>query len=331
MAPREVYLKNIEEALAFLVSKVAISGRMNLLDDHVLSEPFFARFLNELYGWNLVTSNDNVANTVAVDLIDKSQKLSVQVTTNTRKEKIQNTLNKAKDHLKGYHVQFVFITTDARNLSRMDFTIPEDISFVPSDDIIDTSQLMITCQSIDVASLLRLQNLCKEEVLPIQEIPVQSSELVKVLRAVSKIRIDYSNELRVPRSFKIQDKIDFNCLRPIQAQTIDELASYNPRLDTTYETFAQDGVSPGIIFQKLSAIYQNQTLRHTDDNAPLIFLKMVEELMNYVVDKFHLDSEMSPEKIEYCCRIILVDAFIRCKIFVDPEGYHYDTTNRHQA
>jgi hypothetical protein len=120
-------------------------------------------------------------------------------------------------------------------------------------------------------------------------------------------------------------------LRPIQAQTIDELASYNPRLDTTYETFAQDGVSPGIIFQKLSAIYQNQTLRHTDDNAPLIFLKMVEELMNYVVDKFHLDSEMSPEKIEYCCRIILVDAFIRCKIFVDPEGYHYDTTNRHQA
>ncbi|WP_337248843.1 ABC-three component system protein [Companilactobacillus zhachilii] len=323
--------KNHRRIARFLVSKVKMSGRMNLLDDHVLAESFFLRFLNELYGWNLCTSNVNVSNAAAVDLIDVDRKISVQVTTNIRKDKIQSTLTKAKEALKDYQIKFLFITTDARKLSKMSYSNPENVLFDPKKDIIDTSRLMMDCQSCDVATLLILQKLCKDEIIPVQELPVQNSEIVEVLRAVSKIHINVLNDLKIPRPFSIQEKIDYNKLKPIQNQTIDELVSYNPNLDTIYETFAQDGVSPGIIFQKLSSIYQNQTLRSPDQSAPITFLNMVTELMKYVIDSFSLDSEMSPEKIEYCCRIILVDAFVRCKIFIDPEGYHYDTTNRHSA
>ena len=36
--------------------------------------------------------------------------------------------------------------------------------------------------------------------------------------------------------------------------------------------------------------------------------------------------EISAEELEFCVGIIVVDAFIRCKIFKNPEGYNYVTT-----
>ncbi|RXT26839.1 hypothetical protein BVJ53_05660 [Lacticaseibacillus chiayiensis] len=332
MAPREVYLKAIGNALAYLVSQLSVNGRMNLLDGHMLSEHFFEQFLNELYGWHLATANDTVANASSIDLIDSASKLSVQITTNKTKSKVQNTLEKASKAHDGFRVAFVFIALDARNLAKMKYSIPKNISFNPKTDIFDIGQLLLTCQDKQTETLLRLQDLCKSEVLPVMEdIPVQESELVKVLRAVAKINIEITNTLKVPMAFDIQQKIDFNDLGLIQQQTIDELAFYNASLDDIYELFTQEGITPGIIFQKLSSIYQRQSLENPDDSAPLKFLNMVDALMTYVHSTSRLDNEMSQEKVEYCCRIILVDAFIRCKIFKNPEGYSYDSTNRHPA
>lgn len=332
MAPHEVYLKTISDALAFLVSQLSMNGRMNLLDGHVLAEHFFEQFLNELYGWHLSSTNDTVPNASAIDLIDDKSKLSVQVSTNTKKSKVQTTLKKASQAHEGYHVAFVFITHDARNLSRLKYSVPENIIFNPIKDIFDMSQLMLACQDSQTETLLRLQDLCKSDVLPVQDnVPIQDSELVQVLRAIAKINMGVTNNLKIPRRFAIQQKIDFNDLGLIQQQTIDELAVYNVSLDNIYELFTQDGITPGIIFQKLSAIYQRQLIEKPDESSPSRFLSMVDALMTFVHDTSLLDTEMSQEKIEYCCRIILVDAFIRCKIFKNPEGYSYDSTNRHPA
>jgi hypothetical protein len=39
--------------------------------------------------------------------------------------------------------------------------------------------------------------------------------------------------------------------------------------------------------------------------------------------KHSIDGELTKESIDICSDIIVVDAFIRCKIFENPEGYSY--------
>ena len=51
------YFKYIDEKLNLLSLRVGRSGKLNLLDINSHSEDFYERFLNLIYGWNLVNLN----------------------------------------------------------------------------------------------------------------------------------------------------------------------------------------------------------------------------------------------------------------------------------
>lgn len=69
---------------------------MNILDLHVHSEDFYQNFFNILYGWNLENLNNQnkLQNIEAIDLIDHSSKVIIQVSATNTKEKIESTLQK---------------------------------------------------------------------------------------------------------------------------------------------------------------------------------------------------------------------------------------------
>lgn len=43
------------------------------------------------------------------------------------------------------------------------------------------------------------------------------------------------------------------------------------------------------------------------------------------IRKHSISGELTKESIDICSDIIVVDAFIRCRIFENPEGYSYVT------
>lgn len=328
MTLREVYFKSIEAKLQHLVNSIKVNGRLNLLDGHLFAEPFFAQFLNILYHYHLKDTNRTKSNYAAIDLVDEVGKVAIQVTSQITRSKIQKTLLKSNlDAMSEYRVQFVVITEDATNLSRKPYQNPSEVQFSEKTDIIDMTRLLADCRDTNIDILLQLKILCDKELGADEPPRYETSLLVEVVKLVAKMQVSPATGIKIPYPFDIQEKIDFNELKPIQDNTIEPLQLYNPELDQIYESFALEGTSPAIIFQKLVSVYQNQRMRNPDKNPAVVFLDMVNDLMTYIDRSANMDFSLSMEQKEYFCRVILVDAFIRCKIFENPEGYQYDTTN----
>lgn len=61
------------------------------------------------------------------------------------------------------------------------------------------------------------------------------------------------------------------------------------------------------------------------ENECEIFLVVMDKIAQRVLNSKNY-IEISLEELEFCVGIIVVDAFIRCKIFKNPEGYNYVIT-----
>ena len=120
--------------------------------------------------------------------------------------------------------------------------------------------------------------------------------------------------------FEIDKKIEFNDLQPVK-DIIDEYKVYYHRLDEKYSEFDKRGANKSIsIFRVLKAQYLKFSPK-SKDSCDLFFaiinevIEMVMNSKNYIAIPY--------EELEMCVNIIVVDAFVRCKIFENPEGYDH--------
>ena len=67
-----------------------------------------------------------------------------------------------------------------------------------------------------------------------------------------------------------------------------------------------------------------EACRETDNECE-IFLLVINKVIEIVLNSNNY-TEIPYEELEICVEIIVVDAFIRCKIFENPEGYSYAIT-----
>lgn len=107
---RPNYFNAIEERLNFHALRIISRGRLNILDYHGHSENFFQFFLNEVYGWSVTNENDFKQNIEAIDLIDHTNNLILQVSATSSKQEIESSLSKdlIKNYI-GYTFKFVSI------------------------------------------------------------------------------------------------------------------------------------------------------------------------------------------------------------------------------
>src|SRR5262245_52609859 len=98
MLYKEGLVKDIRLAFAALTAYLQMGGKLNLTDAHVQSESFVQDLLNAVYGWQLESTNQTASNYKCIDLIDKSQKLGMQVSSDNRSTKINDTLTCLSTH-----------------------------------------------------------------------------------------------------------------------------------------------------------------------------------------------------------------------------------------
>jgi hypothetical protein len=77
---------------------VAASNKLNLTDVNNFSEDFYEQLLNLVYDYKLKNANHFVPNAAAIDLIDLSNKISVQVTSTSSLKKTTTTVTKFIEH-----------------------------------------------------------------------------------------------------------------------------------------------------------------------------------------------------------------------------------------
>lgn len=320
---RTNYFNIIEERLNLLALRIISRGKLNILDIHGHSENFFQYFLNEVYRWVVTNENDNKQNVEAIDLIDHTNKFVIQVSATSSKQKIESSLSKDSiRNYKGYTFKFVSIARDAEDLRKVTFKNPYAIDFTPSTDIIDKNSILSTIRGLHIDDQKRIYDFVKKE-LAIEIDPMKlETNLATVINILSKEDWDKSEPVTEINSFEIDRKITHNNLNGAKV-IIDDYTVHYGRVDKIYSEYDSQGRNKSrTVLGTIRQEYAKAKSNLTDDQLFFeVVLKVQEKVLN--------SSNYTPipfDELELCINILVVDSFIRCRIFENPAYYNYATT-----
>ena len=309
------YFNVIEQRVSFLAFRINARGRLNILDFHGHSENFYQFFLNEVYMWTVTNENDNKQNVEAIDLIDHTNKFVIQVSSTASKEKIESSLSKVSiKNYAGYTFKFVSIARDADSLRKATFYNPHGINFTPSTDIIDNNSILKKIRGLDINDQERIYKFVKKE-LSIEIDPMKlETNLAHVINILSKEDWDNTQLLAEIHSFEIDKKISYNNLSATK-EIIDDYKVHYGKIDNIYTEFDKSGSNKSS--SVLSTIRQEYARAKNSLSDDQLFFEVISKVEQKVLNSSNYTS-IPKDELELCINILVVDAFIRCKIFENP-------------
>ncbi|MBN2212047.1 MAG: SMEK domain-containing protein [Sedimentisphaerales bacterium] len=314
---RAGYFNFIEEKLSFLATRIELRGRLNILDLNLHSETFYQHFFNLIFDWHLENLNKIQPNAPAVDLIDTSNKLIIAVSATATKQKIESALNKDISNYKDYFFKFISISKDAKILRSKTFSNPYNLVFSPANDIFDINSLLALIKDMDTDKLKKIYDFLKKELKSEPDPEKMESNLTTIINILSKEdwsqgKSDYQ---RTP--FEIEEKITYNQLNTARS-IIDDYKIHHFRIEKIYSEFDKQGVNKSIsILDGIRTEYL--TLLGSDDSPDQCFFSIIEKVKQKIQASANF-KPMPEEELMLSVGILVVDAFVRCKIFRNPLG-----------
>lgn len=319
------YFNYIEEKLSTLGYRIQNRSKINMLELNIHSESFFAELCNIIFGYELINANTFSQNTEGIDLIDKSNKIVVQVSATCTKEKINNSLSKdIYKNYQGYNYKFISIAKEVKiKIREIIFFNPYNMNFTPQEDILDNVSLLRIINSLPIDRLEKLYNFIKQELGEDINYTKLDSNLTKIINILSKINLELELNSPETNSFLIDDKIKFNQLSDNVGKIIHEYSPFCKKLDEIYCEFDKEGKTTSFsILQQIKKQYL--LLRSKSINPNDTFFEITSAIRKIVIDSKNFEG-ISLEELDYCIDILVVDTFLKCKIFENPKGYNYVT------
>lgn len=317
---RTLYYNYIDEKLHALAIRIDTNGKLNLLQLHMHSESFYLHFLNLLYGYALENLNKTLQNVEAIDLIDHKNMLIVQVSATSTKAKVESALG--KDIIKkfpSYRFLFLSISKDASNLRKMNFKNPHGISFSPASDILDTRSILDEVLNKNIVEQKEVYEFVKNELGSEIDAVKLDSNLAMIINILAKEDWNDDSHVEPVHKFEIDRKILHNQLDKAKC-LIEEYCLYHGKVDSKYSEFDSMGSNKSTsVLAKIKREYLNKKDSGSPDE---VFFSVIEVLKGKVIESANY-SQIPIDELELCIDILVVDAFIRCKIMESPEGYMY--------
>jgi hypothetical protein len=168
-----------------------------------------------------------------------------------------------------------------------------------------------------------LYEFLKDELGSFVDIVKVDSNLATIIHILSQENLSGIVESPEINSFEILRKIEFNDLLTVQP-TIDDYKIYYSRLDEKYKEFDKQGVNKSL---SVLAVIRKQYVKLLGENVEPyeMFFSIIDNLIELIMNSKNY-VEIPYEELEMCVSILVVDAFIRCKIFKNPEGYNHVVT-----
>jgi hypothetical protein len=321
---RASYYNYIEERLITLCKRIELRGKINILDYHLHSENFYRDLFNKLYAWDLENLNAQIHNVEAIDLVDKRNNIIIQISATNAKSKIDNTLSKpslSSSEYNGFNFKFISIAKDADDLRNQSYHPPARITFVPATDIYDVKSILQDINNLDINTLEIIYRLIRSELGRETDALRLESNLSSVINLLSKedlTSIDLNANIN---SFEIGQKIDFNNLTTSKG-IIDEYKLYHHIVDKIYSEFDKSGRNKSIsVLNTIKSEYVGHSSGSTGDE---LFNLIIANVSERILQSSNFEK-IPREEMEMCVGILVVDAFIRCKIFENPNNYSYVT------
>lgn len=321
---RSNYFNYIEDKLNLLAFRIEKKGKINLLDLNIYSETFFADMMSTLLEYQLKNLNTIKQNVEGIDLIDEKNKIIVQVSSTCTKQKIESSLSKEIfQKYNGYRFKFISISKNADNMRKITFKNPHNALFEPSDDIIDITSILNIVLTMNINHQKAFYEFIKNELGNEIDIIKVDSNLATIINILTTENLSNIIESPEVNSFEINKKIEYNDLSVVQ-ETIEEYKIYYSKLDEKYTEFDKLGVNRSL---SVFRVIKSQYIKLLADGlkSHKLFFAIIDEVIN-IIKKSKNYIEIPYEELEMCVYIIVVDTFIRCKIFKNPEGYNYVTS-----
>ncbi|GMQ55976.1 SMEK domain-containing protein [Vallitalea sediminicola] len=321
---RSYYFNYIEEKLQVLAYRISQRGKLNILDLNIYSETFFADLLNILFNLELKNMNVYKQNVEGIDLVDDKNKIIAQVSSTSTKHKIEKSLS--KDIFKkyvGYRFIFISIAKEAINLRGHSYTNPHGALFSPKDDIVDIGTILNIVLSMAIDKQKEFYEFIKKELGSEIDIVQVDTNLATIINILASENLNESIDSPEINIFEINRKIEFNDLVSVK-DTIDDYKIYYHRLDEKYSAFDREGANKSLsVFQIIRKQYV--LLQNEERTSSIVFFSIIDNIIE-IITKSKNYVEIPYEELEMCVYILIVDAFIRCKIFKNPEDYNHVIT-----
>ena len=210
------------------------------------------------------------------------------------------------------------IARDASSLKSASFDVPQGILFDPQKGIYDVTSLLKHIQDLTIDDMMNVYELIHKELGHVNEQGSIDSDLTKVILILSRENLSADIGLRVDNEFEIDEKIEYNSLTEDAKELIQDLCIHQSRMDKIYSSFDKEGVNTSLfVLNKVRSIYR----AHKSSLQGNALFQKIRDCVKQEIYNSPNRSNLSGDAIDYCADIIVVDAFIRCKIFENPQGY----------
>lgn len=147
--------------LRFMVRSMSKRGKTDINRE---CEPFFAEVLNYVYGYDLKNANFDKLNTAAIDLVDKSRGLCVQVTSTTDSGKIKNTIKTfIKNKLFEKYTELRFLILGEKKNYTTTFDTQGHFDFDHEEHVMDIDDLLDKAESLGLDKMKQLSDFVDRE------------------------------------------------------------------------------------------------------------------------------------------------------------------------
>ena len=298
-----------------MCTRVEMRSKLNLLEMNIHAETFYKDLFNIIFGYNLLNLNEIKQNARAIDLIDRNKKVIIQVSSTANKNKISKSLSGIDPEYKNYNYKFIAIKVDASKLKGSSYNIPISIHFDPKNDIYDITTILRSIQSSDIETLKKIDTYLDAQFpnnIAQERIP---SNIVSIIEVLSEAYLNPDNyQISEIASFEVQAKIDFNKLDEV-SDLIKEFSVFSTVIDQKYSEFDKSGINrSNSVLSRIRSEYLNCTNTTTADER---FMSVTNNISEFVSQNWK-KTDIPREELDLCVQIIVVDAFIRCKIFRNP-------------
>lgn len=315
MSRQEIF-NFIEEKLSFLAFRIEMRGGLNILDLHLHSENFYLHFLNLLFDWELKNLNTVQKNSAGIDLIDSANKIIVQVSATATKQKVESALSKDLSQYNDYNFKFISISKDAERLRTKIFTNPHNLTFSPATDIFDIQSLLSDISTMSIDQQRGIHEFLKKEIKSEPDPERIESNLTTIIKILSKE--DWNQEAMgfetIP--YDIEIKISYNQLEKAKI-LIDDYKIHYHRIDKIYSDFDKQGVNKSLSI--LNGIRTEYLFLGEKISPDQCFFSIIDKVIGKIRGSTNYTA-IPDEELTLCVQILVVDAFIRCKIFKNPSG-----------
>lgn len=223
---------------------------------------------------------------------------------------------------KTYTFKFILIARNANKLRGLSYNIPDGLNFIPQEDIYDVQTVLKTVNASTIDELEKIYEFIKKELDHISNVPKISSDLSAIINILAKENLDITAAIETVNSFEIEKKIQFNKLNSSRLLIEDYKIYYN-LIEKLYSNYDEMGVNKSLaVLNTFRKEYIDNMLKYKGDELYKIISKNIIEK----IKTLNCVENISEEALSLCVDILMVDAFIRCKIFENPNNYAYAIT-----